>query len=261
MLSGKRRIKALFSRTKLPGWFFVIAGAIWQFLIGLPDWKGRLDFWVGAAKAMPGYVGYAAAIVDSRWFPLGLFLSGILYITFVGESKRAVRHPILPILGWAVFGLTAVAFWSVLVVGYAIMHPPLPQQVKGGQVQKQNRLDITADQLKRLLAALDHVPPGQTYYVAFEVLRDCMDCEIFANNLSGPWGTLRGWHPVGEVNRRIYPRRGIMLAWNQNQCPEAEMKLITNALTAAEIPFASGPVPDYLRNAPAGHCLIVVGVP
>lgn len=69
-------------------------------------------------------------------------------------------------------------------------------------MQKQNRLEIAGDQMKTLLATLDHVPLGQTYYVDLEVERDCMDCEVFANNLTGAWGHLRGWHLRGRVNRR-----------------------------------------------------------
>jgi hypothetical protein len=128
-------------------------------------------------------------------------------------------------------------------------------------IQKQNRLEIAGDQMKKLLTALDHVPLGQTYYVAFEVSRDCMDCEIFANNLSGPWGHLRGWRLRGEVNRRIYPMSGMLLPWNSNQCPEAEMTLIKTALDKAGILYENGQVPDYLNDAPPGHCLIVVGAP
>jgi hypothetical protein len=141
MVSGKRRIKELFRRVKWPGWF-AIAMAIFA---SLPDWECRIQFWVGAAKMMPGYIGYAAVIADSRWFPLGLFVGGFLYIAFVGESKRALRHPILSIFGWALFGLIALAFYSVTLIGYATLHQPKEVEV---QVQKENRRKFTPAQSK-----------------------------------------------------------------------------------------------------------------
>jgi hypothetical protein len=130
------------------------------------------------------------------------------------------------------------------------------------QMQAQgNRLDLTDDQQKKLLTELDHVPPDQTYYVETEVISDCAECKIYENNLTSGWGNLPGWHVTGSVNPQLYPIIGILIPSNSTRCPERAIKLIMNALTAAQIPFTSCSAPEALKNLPVGHCAVVVGAP
>src|SRR5256885_5079971 len=91
----------------------------------LPDWQGRIQFWVEEARTVSGQLALVVTAITSRWFGIGLIGSGIGYLLFVGEPKRAVRHPIWPILGWGVLGVVALAFWTVLVAGYAVVHLPV----------------------------------------------------------------------------------------------------------------------------------------
>jgi hypothetical protein len=107
------RIRPLFARVKWPGWLAIII-AVFN---GLPDFTGRIQFWFGAARTMTGYVGDVATVMGSPYFSPVLFLTGLAYLFLVGHQPR-VAHPIWPVLGWAVFGLVGLAFWSVLVAGY-----------------------------------------------------------------------------------------------------------------------------------------------
>src|SRR4051812_42584553 len=78
-----RRLFALFTREKIPGWVMIL----WTVVLAVPDWKGRIDFWLEAAKATSGYSGEAAAIISSPYFSITLAVMGVLWIAFVGGPR------------------------------------------------------------------------------------------------------------------------------------------------------------------------------
>lgn len=145
----RTRIGSLFSRVKWPGWFMIAWSIFWW----TPEVYGKFDFWLNAAREIGGRLGQIAAVVTSPWFNLALMVIGIAYLCFVGESERAVRHPIWPILGWVVVSFVALAFWSVLVAGYVATYVP-QQGVTEAKAQIDSLTQVTEDQKKKLAHAL-----------------------------------------------------------------------------------------------------------
>ena len=142
----------------------------------LPDWQGRIQFWVEEARTVSGQLALVVTAITSRWFGIGLIGSGIGYLLFVGEPKRAVRHPIWPILGWGVLGVVALAFWTVLVAGYAVVHLPVltvaplpgvepsePSQVRPASPERsqvgpyQYRNEMSIDQIAKTVKGLSNL--------------------------------------------------------------------------------------------------------
>jgi len=105
--------KRLFSKVKWPGWRLII---LW--VLTLPDWQVRIQFWLEASGKVRDQMALIAAVVASRWFSFGLLVLGIGYLAIAGEPKKTIRHPVLPILGLIVFWVAFLMFWSVLVAGY-----------------------------------------------------------------------------------------------------------------------------------------------
>jgi hypothetical protein len=104
-----RRPLRLLTKPKLPGWVFFL----WLLIQQIPDWKGRIDFWLDAAKQAGGHAGDAAVVIGSPYFGLGMAAIGVLWLAFVGEPQRGVqRHPCLPYLGWAIAGI----FFTAIVI-------------------------------------------------------------------------------------------------------------------------------------------------
>lgn len=85
------------AKAKLPGWVLILAGVFSY----VPDWKGRFDFWVAAAKEMEGHLAVLAPIVASPFFGAALIISGLAYVIFVDEEDRSItRHPFFIRAGW-----------------------------------------------------------------------------------------------------------------------------------------------------------------
>jgi hypothetical protein len=213
---------------------------------------------------MNGHAGLAVAIITSQWFSLALLVFGLVYLFVAGEVERPIRrHPGWLILGWTVFGFFALAFWSVLLVGYTAVHLPTKEIVT--QVENQRR--VTEGQHQRLFAALDHVPPGQTYRVWFAVITNCAECAVYEADIAdawNTWGRSHGWSVGGGRNSQLAPRRGVTLCWNTKQCPEAALVLIGDALNAADIRYGIENMADNFNasiGVDAGECPILVGTP
>jgi hypothetical protein len=127
----RERIRSiLFGRIKLPGW----AAILFAIITGIPDWKSRLDFWLGAVVAAGGYLGMVAAAIASPYFSPGLALAGLAYLLFVGEPKKGVqRHPWWPYVGWSIVSICFAATALTAIIGGVQIS--IKQQV-GQQIQE-----------------------------------------------------------------------------------------------------------------------------
>jgi hypothetical protein len=275
------RIKKLFSRVKWPGWFAILVAIF----IGVPDWNGRIDFWLKAAKGMGGYLGLAATIAASPWFLVGLVATGLGYLAFVGEVEKPVRrHPGWIILGWTVFGIIALAFSGLLLAGYVAIRvakqasvgavqnlSKSSQEVKSdlgsietqiAQIQQelqQSRPRVfTDDQRQKLVAALKNVPTGKTYNLMVEVVGSCNECSGYANDLMTAWNGLTDWKIQGSTNFGLNPRlTGVVVGIDPKNCPPDESKLLSDSLDAANINHSFSPVPANF--IPTGFCGLFIG--
>jgi hypothetical protein len=143
-MTKRSRVRSLFRTPKLPGWLLFILGAIsW-----IPDWQSRIQFWLAATKQAGREMGVVGSVLASPYFGIGMMVTGLAYLVFVGEAEKVVRrHPIWPILGWVVFGVIAVTFWSLIIVGYAAVH--IPKQVDTDATAKIRGLTESNGQLQK----------------------------------------------------------------------------------------------------------------
>ena len=109
------KFATFFTRAKVPAWAVIL----WEAFQIIPDWKSRVDFWLAIAKGTGGFWGGVATVISVPYFNLGLTAAALLWLGFAGEPKKFVqRHPWLPYLGWAVFGIVLAAIGSSLITGY-----------------------------------------------------------------------------------------------------------------------------------------------
>ena len=110
-----RRPLRLVTKPKLPGWaFFLFLVIEW-----VPDWKGRLDFWLDAAQKAGGYTGYAATMISSPYFSLAMAASGVIWLAFIGEPTRGVlRDPRWRYLGWGIVAALVIVITTTVGYGY-----------------------------------------------------------------------------------------------------------------------------------------------
>ena len=76
-------------------------------------------------------------------------------------------------------------------------------------------------------------------------------------------GRLPRWNVQGTVNPVVTPRIGLTLSRNSKQCTSAELKLINDGLTAADIPFHIEDISDAYclgTHIPPGYCPLLVGI-
>jgi len=225
---------------------------------------------------MGGHVSSMAWIVSSPFFSTGLLVSGLAYLLLVPEPERIVRpHPIWPILGWGVFLVAFLAFWSVLIAGYiAVRIPKAPDvnaltasaaEVKSleaqlAQLQKvmQPRI-FTGDQRKALSAKLNTVPSGKTFNLIVEVIPSCNECWEFADDILSAWLGLAGWKVQGRTNFDLNPRlSGVVIGVDPANCSADESKLLSDALDDAHIRHTFAAAPTDL-GIPSGFCSLFVG--
>lgn len=122
------RLGYLLSRAKLLGWAIVTLGLLWEVFIKIPELHHAIEWWLDAAESLGGHMSQVTAAITSQWFGIGVVVFGVGWLFFIGEPRRTVRHPVAPILGWTIFGIAALTFWSVLVAGYTAVH--LPKQIE-----------------------------------------------------------------------------------------------------------------------------------
>lgn len=122
MATGEHRrewFERLLSRVGLPGWAIIILGILWEIFIGVPEVHHAIEFWLGTAEHMGGYMARIAATITSPWFGVGLLVFGVGYLFFVGEPRWQIRHPLAPLFGWTVVEVAVLAFVFVMGAGYA----------------------------------------------------------------------------------------------------------------------------------------------
>ena len=173
--SWGERFKALFTQpVKLPGW----AAVLLVILEVVPDWKGRIDFWLGVAKASGGYLAMAAAVVASPFFTRALLIAGLAWIIFAGEPDQGVqRHHWLRYVGWSVFLICFTAV--VLTAGYGAFEIAIQDEVGIRDTQLQKRYAIRpvywhlTDYQKTILAAeLGKIPEKDRFPIQILCLPD-----------------------------------------------------------------------------------------
>jgi hypothetical protein len=154
-MSWRLRIKWWFEERKarLPGWLLIGWPIFWTLYAGIPDLFDATNFWIETAKTVGGEIGLSATIIDSPWFNLGLFILGVLYLRYVGEVQRPLRHPAWPILGWVVVVVIALTFWSVLVAGYVVItssqHHQYVRVDKSGEIIEEENFSEYGMRVKR----------------------------------------------------------------------------------------------------------------
>jgi hypothetical protein len=171
----RERIRTiLFGRVKLPGWAAILFGII----TGIPDWKHRLDFWLGAVIAAGGYLGMVAAVIASPYFSPGLVLAGLAYLLLVGEPKKGVqRHPWWPYIGWSIVSLCFAATVITAIIGGVQI--TIKQQV-GQQIQEFQKQAFEAPMFWHLTEwekyslgyALDKIKEGDRFPINILCLPD-----------------------------------------------------------------------------------------
>jgi hypothetical protein len=203
-------------------------------------------------------VGFIAAIVTSPWFSLGLFILGALYIVFVGEAQRPLRHPFWPILGWAISIVVALAFWSVLVAGYVAANASQQTEAQVDERVKmlvEKRLEerlrpreLTDEQKKKLAEVLNVVPFEETYNLIIDSVPDCNKCWTFADSLITEWKKAPRWtvqrNGLISVDRRLV---GIRFGF-RSDCPREEIEVVKEALKVVGLIPNASPYTDKERD-------------
>lgn len=189
--------KRLFARRKLPAWAFFVLSAIEQ----IPDWKGRLDFWMESAREADGYLGVAAIMIASPYFSVGLVAAGVAWLLFVGEPQKGVqRHAWLPYLGWGLFAVCLTAV--VVTAGWGAIQFYIREKIA---ISSQSQFWYLSDiQKKNLGAVLDSVPPDQRFPIVFEEVFGNAQALTMANDL-GEVFVDHGWKITGSQSTTLRP--------------------------------------------------------
>lgn len=158
-----RRPLRLVSKPKMPGWTVLLLLALRE----IPDWKGRIDFWLDTAKDAGGYAGMAAQVINSPYFSLGMAGAGVLWLAFAGEPRRGVqRHIWFPYLGWTIAGLlfTAIALTS----GWGALQLYVTEEVTRRTTEQFWHLsDIQKQNLGR---TLDGIPKNRRFPIFLRIV-------------------------------------------------------------------------------------------
>lgn len=172
-----KRPQRLVSKPKLPAWPVLL----WLLIQQIPDWKGRIDFWLDAAKTAGGYTAVAAAVIGSPYFSLGMAGAAVLWLAFAGEPRRGViRHPWLPYLGWTIAGFFFTAI--IVTAGWGAIQLYVNRQVSAKTAQQ--FWYLTDDQKKSLGRELDKTPPSQRFVVNVRIVFGNAQVLTIANDLA-----------------------------------------------------------------------------
>jgi hypothetical protein len=147
----------------MPGWAVLLLLTLRE----IPDWKGRIDFWLDAAKEAGGYAGTAAQVINSPYFSLGMAAIGVLWLAFAGEPRRGVqRHIWLPYLGWAIAGLLLTAI--TLTSGWGALQIYVTKEVTLRSTDHFWHLSDT--QKQNLGRSLDSVPKNRRFPIYLRIV-------------------------------------------------------------------------------------------
>lgn len=169
------RLKRLFTQpVKIPGWLLVL----WVASQEIPDWKSRIDFWVGVAADAGGYLAVPAAAIASPYFTPTLLVAGLAWILLAGEPAKGVqRHHWLRYVGWSIFTLCFTAF--VITVGWGAIEFYIQQQVSNRDQEIQHNAAVrpvywhlTDAQKTALKLELDDAPVSERFHIQIECLPD-----------------------------------------------------------------------------------------
>jgi hypothetical protein len=168
------RIFELFTRAKLPAWAVIL----WEALQVIPDWKSRVDFWIDVAKGTSGFWSGVANVISLPYFNFALTATALIWLGLAGEPKKFVqRHPWLPYLGWAVFGIALAAVVSTIGAGYFEFRIKQEVGKRDNEIQQQSAVrpvywHMTDTQKTALSFALDQVPENKRFDISIECLPD-----------------------------------------------------------------------------------------
>lgn len=200
-----KRPHRLITKPKLPGWAFLLLVLVQQ----IPDWKGRIDFWLDAAKDAGGYAGGAAAVIGSPYFSLGLAGIGVLWLAFVGEPQRGVqRHPALPYLGWGLAGLCFTAI--VLTMGWGATQAYIQAAVvRGIQTQQVEDRRLSNSQAEALLRVLKPIAGSYPNNIQVEAVSASPDAAGYAQQFMMVFHiaglTVNGTAPTDNKPASLFP--------------------------------------------------------
>jgi hypothetical protein len=173
--SRRERVKAVFTHPiKLPGWAVLLYVAIQA----IPDWKSRLDFWLGVAKGTGGYLAMAATVIASPYFTPSLLAAGIAWIVLAGEAPRGVqRHHWLRYVGWSVVSVCLTIVF--ITAGYGALTFYIKQQVSQQDIELQKQYAVgpvywhlTDAQKIAFKSALSEIPEAERFQVDILCLVD-----------------------------------------------------------------------------------------
>jgi len=169
-----RQLAGLFTRAKFPAWAVIL----WEAFQGIPDWKSRVDFWVDVAKGTGGFWGGVATVISLPYFNLTLTAAALVWLGIAGEPKKGVqRHPWLPYLGWAVFGIVLSAIGSAVITGYFEFKIKSEVSSRDTELQKQYAArpvywHLTDAQRTALGFELDQIPEDRRFEIKVKCLPD-----------------------------------------------------------------------------------------
>jgi hypothetical protein len=173
--SWRQRAKAVFTHPiKLPGWAVILYVAIQA----IPDWKSRLEFWLGVAKSTGGYLAIAATVIASPYFTPSLLAAGLAWVVFAGEAPRGVqRHHWLRYIGWSVVSICLTIIF--LTAGYGALTFYIKQEVAKQDIDLQKKYAVgpvywhlTDAQKIAFKNALSEVPETERFQVEVLCLID-----------------------------------------------------------------------------------------
>lgn len=151
-------VKKVLSPDKIPGW----TGLLLAVLFGIANWKGVIDLYLPAIRAVSGVA--VAAILDTLASPVAsivlAFWSGF-YLWLVSTHTHPEDKRFLATLTWILLGMFVVPFSSLALFGYIITTSKIPEAVHYYELQNSERR-IDEDQSQKLYAVLrkvaDHFP-------------------------------------------------------------------------------------------------------
>jgi hypothetical protein len=250
-------IRFLFETNKWPGWATVLLA----FVIFIPDWQGRLSFWLDALSKVGGAAAVMVDILSSRYIPMGLFTFGSLYIVAVvlqEESDRARQW--MPLAGWTVilvFGtiFSALALFLVFVSTSNIpsameylANAGVERRVTGQQAERlKDELQKVSNQIP--IFALIAARNEESLQFATDLLNVMKSSGLKIANRDG------GQQSPEPVDLFSTSHRGILIGVEFADAPPRSAILLSQALKKVNLESSYIPV----ANAAPASLLVIVG--